>query len=91
MRIAEIKRLRLLDYAEEHGIPLRTWLLGRNELLGKLGSIAPSLANFALHNPLSRILADKFFGIATGAPLPSWSTTGTQGQWLKRSSAKRLE
>lgn len=90
VRIAEINARARAQIVEEHGIPLRNRLLGRNELLGKLGSIAPSLANFALHNPLSRILADKFFGIATGAPLPSWSTTGTLGQWLKRSSAKRL-
>ena len=91
VRIAEINARARAQIVKEQGMPLRNRLLGRNELLGKLGSIAPSLANLALHNPLSRILADKFFGIASGAPLPRWSTNGTLGQWLKRTSAQRLK
>ncbi len=68
----------------EKGIPLRNRLLGRNELLGKVGSYAPHLANFALHNPISRIAADALFGIAKEAPLPRWSTTGTFVDWWEK-------
>ncbi|MFN8441778.1 MAG: anaerobic glycerol-3-phosphate dehydrogenase subunit C [Caldilineaceae bacterium] len=90
VRIAEINARARAQIAQEKGIPLRNRLLGRNELLGKVGSIAPDLANFALHNPLSRLLADKIFGIAQGAPLPKWSSS-TLRQWLSKSSAQRLK
>ena len=63
---------------------MRNRLLGRNELLGKLGSVTPRLANLALQNPMSRVLAEKVMGIAREAPLPTWSTDGTLAQWLKR-------
>ncbi|HEY81126.1 MAG TPA: anaerobic glycerol-3-phosphate dehydrogenase subunit C [Anaerolineae bacterium] len=76
--------------AAEKGIPLRNRLLGRNELLGKVGSYAPNLANFALHNPLSRIAADAILGIAKEAPLPRWSVTGTFGDWWEEHYPRRL-
>lgn len=72
-------------------MPLRNRLLGRNELLGKLGSLAPQLANLALHNPISRFLAEKTMGIASQAPLPTWSTTGTLSDWLRRTQRQRLK
>ncbi len=74
----------------EKGIPLRNRLLGRNELLGKVGSRAPRLANFALHNPVSRVAVDALFGIAKEAPLPRWSTTGTFVDWWEKHYPHRL-
>ena len=74
----------------EKGIPLRNRLLGRNELLGKIGSYAPGLANFAMHNPVSRVAADAIFGIAKEAPLPKWSTTGTFVDWWDKHYPDRL-
>ncbi len=68
----------------EHGMPWRNRLLGRNELMGKVGSHAPRLANFALHHPLSRWAASAIFGIAREAPLPTWSTTGTFLDWWEQ-------
>ena len=76
VKIAEINARARAQIAAKSGVPLRNRLLGRNELLGQLGNIAPTAANFALHNPLSRILADKVLGIARQAPLPRWSTSG---------------
>ncbi len=90
VRIAEINARARAQIVAEHGISLRNRLLGRNELLGKLGSIAPALANFVLHNPLSRWAAELTMGIAIQAPLPHWSTNGTLGEWLKKSSPQRL-
>ncbi len=90
VRIAEINARARAQIAAEHGIPLRNRLLGRNETLGKVGSYAPALANFALHNPLSRFMADKVMGIAREAPLPYWSTSGTFGDWMKRTASRRL-
>ena len=91
VKIAELNARARADIVADHGLPLRNRLLGRNELLGKLGSIAPPLANFGLHNPVSRFLAEKVMRIAREAPLPTWSTTGTFRDWLKRTARQRLK
>ena len=70
---------------------MRNRLLGRNETLGKLGQIAPRLANFGLHNPVSRVMAEKVMGIAREAPLPHFSVEGTFGDWFKQSQTNRLK
>jgi glycerol-3-phosphate dehydrogenase subunit C len=90
VRIAEINARARAQIVAEHGVPLRNRLLGRNELLGKLGSIAPTLANLALHNPLSRLVAEQVLGIARRAPLPRWSTRGTLRDWVRRTGPARL-
>ena len=90
VRIAEINARARAQITQSHGIPLRNRLLGRNELLGKVGSVAPSLANFGLHNPVSRLLAEQVMGIAREAPMPRWSTSGTFGAWMKRTRDSRL-
>jgi glycerol-3-phosphate dehydrogenase subunit C len=90
VKIAEINARARAQIVAKSGVPLRNRLLGRNELLGKLGNIAPTAANLALHNPLSRALADKFLGIARHAPLPRWSESGSLREWLQRTSRQRL-
>ena len=91
VKIAEMNARARAAIAAENGIPLRNRLLGRNELLGKIGSYVPGLANFGMHNPISRFMAEKVMGIARQAPLPHWSTDGTFGDWLKRSADRRLK
>jgi glycerol-3-phosphate dehydrogenase subunit C len=89
VRIAEINARARAQIVADRGLPLRNRLLGRNELLGMIGSWAPALANAALHNPLSRLLAQRVMGIARQAPLPRWSTSGTLRDWLRRTSHQR--
>lgn len=91
VRIAEINARARAQIVAEEGISLRNRLLGRNEWLGLLGNLAPHLANLALHNPLSRVLAEKVMGIARHAPLPRWSTTGSLRQWVRRTGPRRLK
>jgi glycerol-3-phosphate dehydrogenase subunit C len=91
VKIAELNARARAHIMAEQGIPLRNRLLGRNETLGKLGSIAPALANFGMHNTFSRVMAEKVMGIAKEAPLPHWSTEGTFGSWFKKSQANRLK
>ncbi len=55
------------------GLPLRDRLLGRSELLGRLGSPLAPLANLGLRQPGSRALADRLLGIHRAAPLPAFS------------------
>jgi glycerol-3-phosphate dehydrogenase subunit C len=90
VKIAEINARARAQIVAKEGLPLRNRLLGRNELLGQLGNIAPAVANVALHNPLSRFLADKMLGIAPKAPLPRWSEKGSLREWLRRTIRKRL-
>ena len=80
VRITEINTRARAELAEEHGIPLRNRMLGRNDVLAKLGSIVPGLANFGLHNGLSRTLADSVMGISKGAKLPRWAND-TFAKW----------
>ena len=91
VKITEINARARAQIAADQGIPLRNRLLGRNELLGKVGSIAPSLANFSLHNPISRVVAEKVMGIAKEAPLPRWSTDGTFVDWWNSRADQRLQ
>jgi glycerol-3-phosphate dehydrogenase subunit C len=91
VRIAEINARARAQLVADRGLPLRNRLLGRNELLGMIGSWAPSLANLALHNPLSRLLAERIMGVARQAPLPRWSTSGTLRDWLRRTGPQRVK
>lgn len=91
VKIAELNARARAHIMAERGIPLRNRLLGRNETLGKLGSVMPRLTNFGLHNPLSRVMAEKVMGIARHAPLPTWSTDGTFAAWWQRTKSQRLK
>jgi glycerol-3-phosphate dehydrogenase subunit C len=91
VRIAELNTRAKAQIVHDKGIPLRNWFLGRNEMLGKIGSYVPHLANLGMHNPVSRYLAEKVMGIARHAPIPHWSTQGTLSSWLSRTRDKRIK
>lgn len=91
VKIAELNARARAEIVAKRGLPLRNRLLGRNDLIAKVGSIAPALANFGLHNPFSRFMAEKVMRIARQAPLPKWSTSGSFGDWMKRTQAQRLK
>jgi len=91
VRIAEINTRAKAHIVQDRGIPLRNWFLGRNEMLGKIGSYAPHLANLGMHNPVSRYLAEKVMGIARHAPIPRWSTGGTFAAWFNRTRDQRIK
>lgn len=91
VRIAEINARARAQIVADVGLPIRNRLLGRNELVAQLGSMAPNLANLALHNPISRWLAERVMGIARRAPLPRWSTQGTLRRWVQRTARQRVQ
>jgi len=91
VRIAEINTRAKAHIVQDRGIPLRNWFLGRNEMLGKIGSYAPHLANLGMHNSVSRYLAEKVMGIARHAPIPRWSTGGTFAAWFNRTRDQRIK
>lgn len=80
-------------YREKKPIPLRNRLLGRSELLGKLGSPFAPLANFFLNNSLVRILVERIMGIHRQAPMPPFSFETFRGWYKsvhKKSASKRV-
>jgi glycerol-3-phosphate dehydrogenase subunit C len=91
VKIAEINARAKAQIVADKGIPIRNWLLGRNEMLGKIGSLAPHLANLGFHNPVSRLMADKVMGVARHAPIPRWSTEGDFESWFRRTQPHRLK
>ncbi|MDB6122947.1 MAG: glycolate oxidase subunit [Pedosphaera sp.] len=58
---------------KQDGLPLRERLLSDVDLLGKLGCIAPSLANASLQWSWLRRLMQKMLGIAAQRPLPPYA------------------
>ncbi|HUY18559.1 MAG TPA: heterodisulfide reductase-related iron-sulfur binding cluster [Candidatus Binataceae bacterium] len=69
--------------ARKHGVPLREKLLGNPNLLGKLGSKSPGLANWGCRQPLQRVVMEKLLGIARDKLLPEF-VGETFEKWLRR-------
>jgi glycerol-3-phosphate dehydrogenase subunit C len=55
-------------------IPLRNRILGRSELMGKLGWRFAPLLNFGASITINRIIVEKIIGIHRDAPLPKWES-----------------
>src|SRR5262249_18711247 len=68
--------------ATSEGIPLRERLLGNPELLGRLGSFVPALANWANRNRLLRVLMERWLGIDRRRQLPRYGRRFSS--WFRR-------
>ena len=69
--------------AREHGIALRERVLGDPDRLGKLGSMAPRMANWGCHQAIQRKLMEALLGIHRDKLLPDFAGE-TFEAWLKR-------
>ncbi|HUY27911.1 MAG TPA: heterodisulfide reductase-related iron-sulfur binding cluster [Candidatus Binataceae bacterium] len=69
--------------AKEQGIGIREKLLGNPDLLGRLGSKAPGLANWGCHQKFQRVMMEKLLGIHCGKLLPDFAAE-TFDKWLER-------
>ncbi|MGH7906529.1 MAG: heterodisulfide reductase-related iron-sulfur binding cluster, partial [Candidatus Binataceae bacterium] len=69
--------------AKEHGIGLRERLLGDPDRTGRLGSIAPGLANWGCRNRFQRAVMEKLAGIHRDKKLPELAGE-TFTKWLHR-------
>src|SRR5262249_24452243 len=58
---------------ERDGLPLRVRMLSDVDSLGRLGCLAPSLANATLELPLLRKLMEKTLGISAQRSLPRYA------------------
>ena len=69
--------------AKEEGVELREKLLGNPDLLGKIGSKTPGLANWGCHQKFQRVMMEKLLGIHRDKLLPDFAGE-TFDKWLKR-------
>ena len=61
-------------YVQEKGQSLRDWLMGRAELMGRLGSLVPPLSNLALGNGLFRRGLEAALRINSQAEMTPYTT-----------------
>jgi glycerol-3-phosphate dehydrogenase subunit C len=73
-------------YVQQRGRSLRDWMLGRAELMGKLGGILPSVSNKMLANPLVRSGMERALNISQKAEMVPYSQPFRK--WLKRRMTK---
>lgn len=68
--VAKLKAEFLQHYYDANGVPLRTRLIANFNKSAKLGSIAPSLYNFAMTNAVVSKMVKKFSGFAAKRSMP---------------------
>src|SRR5574342_459639 len=78
-----------LARAERDGIPLARRLTTRTDWLGRIGSAAPALMNFANRNRLSRWLMEKTVGIDRAFVQPSYYAETVERWFARRGSRGR--
>ncbi len=78
-----LMRREQLARARRDGIPLARRLTTRTDWIGRLGSFAPALLNFANRNRLSRIAMEKTLGIHRDWVQPRY-TARTLRRWFRR-------
>lgn len=83
VRIAELNARARAKIVADRGLPLRNRLLGRSELLGRLGTPLAPLANWTLGNYALRFLIEKALGVHRRAPLPPFAGR-TFRAWFRR-------
>jgi len=82
-----LMRRHQLVRAKRDGVPLARKLATNTDLLGKLGSAAPALMNFANTNALSRVAMEKTIGIHREWVMPSY-TFDTVERWFRKRGPK---
>ena len=83
---AELRKRELREHPLDRHL-WRNWLLGRNELLGKLGGMVAPLANLVMGLRLTRVLMEWSLGIDRRAPFPRFHFT-TFRRWFFRTHAR---
>ncbi|MGO9079888.1 MAG: anaerobic glycerol-3-phosphate dehydrogenase subunit C [Streptosporangiaceae bacterium] len=83
VHIAEINSQARAVLKQRNGIPLRDHLLARPAAEGALATPVAPLANYALANPIARLLAEKTLRIDRRAPMPKFAGR-TFASWARR-------
>ncbi len=81
--LAKLKYEFLAHYNDANGASLRARMFANIHALSKAASIAPSVANWSLGNPMFRRLLDRYVGIDSRRKLPKFSNQ-TFESWFRR-------
>lgn len=87
VKVAEINSRARARMREGRRAPLRDWLIGHPDILGRVGVPFAPLANFALRNRLGRLVAHAALGIHRDAPVPAFARRTFQSRWRRRRAA----
>jgi glycerol-3-phosphate dehydrogenase subunit C len=88
VQVTEMNILAKAALAERDGVSRRNRLLGRSELVGKIGSWFAPFSNWPLQNKFLRLLAERWFGMSRHAPFPKFARRNFRS-WFNRSPAAR--
>ena len=79
-----LMRRHQLARARRDGVPLARKLTTRTDLIGKVGSLAPPLMNFANRNKAARLVMEKTLGIHRDWVQPSYYHDTVERWWSRR-------
>ncbi len=85
-----LMRRHQLARAKHHGVPLSRKLTTQTDLIGKVGSLAAPLMNFANRNRASRVLMEKTVGIHRDWVQPSYGFQ-TVERWFSKRGGPQVE
>jgi FAD/FMN-containing dehydrogenase/Fe-S oxidoreductase len=69
----------------EHGVPLVDRLIAHADLLGRIGTVAPGIANALLASRAARVILQRLVGLDAEAPLPRFARQRFD-RWFRRRS-----
>ena len=84
VKVMEINTQAKAGMVETHGLSLRNWFLGRNEVWGRLGTPFAPVLNWAMGNRPLRLAAEKTLKISARGPMPKWAGYTFRGWWQQR-------
>ena len=84
VKIAELNNRARAAIRADRGTRFRDQLIGRPDVIGRLGAPIAPLANWVLRTPLFRAIGELAIGIHRKAPLPAYAGGTFQGRWRKR-------
>ena len=88
VQIAEMNVIAKAAMAERDGLPVRNRILGRSELLGKIGSFFAPFSNLPIQNKILRGIGEWLLGISRQAAFPRFARQRFR-TWFARSGAGR--
>ncbi|MCC7357967.1 MAG: anaerobic glycerol-3-phosphate dehydrogenase subunit C [Anaerolineales bacterium] len=83
IQIAEMNVVAKARLAQQRGLPLRNRILGRSEIVGRLGSWFAPLSDVPIQNKLLRRLAERVLGVARDAAFPRFARQSFRA-WVKQ-------
>jgi FAD/FMN-containing dehydrogenase/Fe-S oxidoreductase len=82
--VAKLKAEFMQQYYDANGVPFRSWLIANFTKSAQLGSIMPSLYNFAVTNPLIGNTIKRLSGFAVERSMPTLYHTTLRSWYAKR-------